>query len=113
MIFEHTGVGNYLNLALAIYPILRRHNLVPELTIETLIRVATDWQRHGTMTNTPSTAAQLPAEMWAQIIEYLEPSDILALGFAMGPSFYHCHGPPSQETMDRLRIWSRRVKRKK
>lgn len=101
-----------MDIALAIYPIMRRHNLAPELTVETVIRIATNGQRRRPTTTTPSAAAQIPVELWAQVTDYLEPSDILALVFAIGPLIYRPHGPPNQETMDRLRVWSRRARKK-
>lgn len=115
IIYSYISVGNGLSLALAIYPTLRRHNLVPELTADTLIRLANHGQRHLAMTMSMAplpTAARLPPELWAQIMDYLDASNTLALGFAMGPSFYDINRPLSQAAMDRLRIWSRRARKK-
>ncbi|KAI4946486.1 hypothetical protein J4E91_007174 [Alternaria rosae] len=39
MIIRYAGVGNIMNLALAIYPTLQRHRIAPELTEDTYINI--------------------------------------------------------------------------
>lgn len=112
MIYEYIGLGNFMNLALAIYPTLQRHGLVPGLTVETLIRIRYEWQRGEADSNNLSAVSRIPVELWLQIAEYLEPSDTFALVFAIGNRFYQFQQAPSQETLDRLRIWSRRWRKK-
>ncbi|KAF2854962.1 hypothetical protein T440DRAFT_380010, partial [Plenodomus tracheiphilus IPT5] len=108
MIYHHIGLSNFMNLALAIYPTLQRHGLVPNLTAETLVCITSEWQRAGVVTTTPQAASRMPVELWLQIVHYLEPSDTFALVFAVGSRFYTFNNPPSRETVDRLRVWSRR-----
>ena len=110
MIYEYIGLGNFMNLALAIYPTLQRHGLVPGLTFETFIRIVYEWQRVE-ISSAQSAVSRIPVELWLQVAEYLEPSDTFALVFAVGNQFYSFEEPPSQETLSRLRIWSRRSRR--
>ncbi|KAI8943453.1 hypothetical protein NX059_001462 [Plenodomus lindquistii] len=112
MIYEYIGLSNFMNLALAIYPTLQRHGLVPTLTVETLVRIASEWRRARVVTSTPSAASRMPVELWLGIVQYLEPSDTFALVFAVGSRFYTFNDPPSGETLDRLRFWSRRSRKK-
>ena len=108
MIYEYIGLSNFMNLALAIYPTLQRHGLVPELTVETLIRITYEWQRTEVAPNNQSAVSRIPVELWLQVAEYLQPSDTFALVFAVGNRFYRFEQLPSAETLSRLRIWSRR-----
>lgn len=112
MIYEYIGLTNFMNLALAIYPTLQRHGLVPDLTVETLIRIIYEWQRVGDTSDTQSAVNRMPVELWLQVAEYLEPSNTFALVFALGNRFYRFQAAPTQDTLNRLRIWSRRSRRK-
>lgn len=112
MIYEYMGLANFVNLALAIYPTLQRHGLVPNLTNETLVRMTSEWQRNGAVTNTNAAVSRMPVELWLQIVNQLEPSDGFALVFAVGNQLSRLNNPPSKATLDRLRIWSRRSRKK-
>ncbi|KAF1833927.1 hypothetical protein BDW02DRAFT_569567 [Decorospora gaudefroyi] len=107
IIYRFTGLGNFLNLALAIYPTLQQHNLAPELTTTTLVRVFRESNTFP-ITTTPSIA-QVPVELWLQVAQYLEPADDISLILALAPWFRR---EMTRATRDRLRIWSRRCRKK-
>ncbi|KAF1844609.1 uncharacterized protein K460DRAFT_95053 [Cucurbitaria berberidis CBS 394.84] len=113
MIYEYIGLSNYMNLALAIYPSLQRHGLVPVLTVETLIRIINEWQYAGLIpSDAQNAASRMPTELWLQIAGYLEPADTFTLVFGIGNHFYRFWQRPTKETISRLRIWSRRSRKK-
>jgi hypothetical protein len=112
MIYEHTGLENFMNLALAIYPTLQRHGLVPELTMETIDRIEHEWHRAEDNNSNQSAVSRIPVELWLQVVDYLEPIDTFALVFAVGNWFYHFRQPPSSDTLVRLRTWGRRSRKK-
>lgn len=112
MIYEYIGLGNFMNLALAIYPTLQRHGLVPHLTVETLMRIVSEWQHTDVISNGQTAASRVPTELWLQIAEYLEPADTFALVFGVGNRFYRFKERPTKETIVRLRTWSRRSRTK-
>ncbi len=113
MIYEYIGLGNFMNLALAIYPTLQRHGLVPNLTAETLIRIISEWQRADNVSTGQTAVSRMPTELWLQTAEYLEPADTFALVFGVGNRFYRFEEPPTRETIMRLLIWSRMSRRKR
>ncbi|CBX96803.1 hypothetical protein LEMA_P099340.1 [Plenodomus lingam JN3] len=112
MLYAHMGLDNFMNLALAIYPTLQRHGLVPNLTVNTLIRIINEWRTDGAVASTSSAASRVPVELWLQIVDYLEPSDTSALVFALGTSFFTFHHKLSSQTLIRLCIWSRKSREK-
>ena len=112
MVYEYIGLMNFMNLALAIYPTLQRHGLVPDLTVETLIRIVHEWQHDDIISNGQTAVSRMPTELWLQIAGYLEPADTFALVFGAGNRFYRFKEQPTMETIVRLRIWSRRSRKK-
>lgn len=107
-IYQYLGLSNYTNLALAIYPTLQRHGLVPDLTIQTVLRITRKTRNLTGLTS----LARLPLELFLQIAETLEPEDGIALMFALDARFYRFRDTPTRETVQRLRAWGRRAKRK-
>jgi hypothetical protein len=107
IIHRYAGFNSFLNLALAIYPTLRRHNLIPELTSATLDHFI--HRPNPAASKVPPRVPRLPDELWLLVAQYMEPVDIMSLVFALGPQFA---GPPNRETRDRLRVWSRRCRKK-
>jgi hypothetical protein len=113
MLYQYLGLDPFLNLALVIYPTLLRHRLVPELTPKTFGRIVSDMLvPPDTPPNALSPANRMPVEMWLQVAEDLEPANSIALVFALAPRFWRFPGRPSNELVTRLRVWSRRTKKK-
>lgn len=112
MIYKHIGLGVFMNLALAIYPTLQQHGLVPDLTSDIVDCIENDW--HGTFVGDTlqSAVSRIPRELWWQIAGYLEPIDLMRLVFAVGSRFYYFQDTPSKETLERLRIWARRLRKR-
>ncbi|KAF2128853.1 hypothetical protein P153DRAFT_27252 [Dothidotthia symphoricarpi CBS 119687] len=112
-IHQYLSLSHSLNLALAIYPTLRRHGLAPALTPQTVLRI-TRQQRSvqgSVQQSAPQQAvARLPVELFLQIAEHLEPGDGIAMVFALDARFYRGEGGGgvSAETGGRLRVWGRR-----
>jgi hypothetical protein len=109
MIHRYAGFDSFLNLALAIYPTLRRHNLVPELTSATLAHFLHRPDTSPAAATNASRVPRLPDELWLLVAQNMEPVDIMSLVFALGTQF---GGPPNRETRVRLHVWSRRCKKK-
>lgn len=109
MIYEYVGTNNLMNLALAIYPTFQRHNLSPKLTPTTLAHMLCLSDRSRGSSLYPDAVIQVPTELWLYILHYLEPTDILSLMFALGRVFGRCL---TEQTIDRLRVWSRRTRGK-
>lgn len=108
-IWEYLSVNSSLQFALALFPTLRRHSLIPQLTLPTYMRIT----RHGTECRTPSTGstavlARLPMELWLQIAEMGNSRDNISLMFALAGQFFQFQERASGETKARLRVWSRR-----
>lgn len=110
MLYRDLGLAEFMNLALAIYPTLLRHRMVPEITPRTLVRIINDacGQGSGSLPDGHTAAARMPVELWLQIAGYVEPEHSLALVFALGPRFWRLARPPSSEMTTTLRTWSRR-----
>jgi hypothetical protein len=100
-----------MNLALAIYPTLMRHRMVPELTSATFVCIVRQVHLPFTRLNLSSAVARMPSELWLQIAEYSDPASSIALIFALGPRFWRFPGPPSKELVTALRVWSRRSRK--
>lgn len=110
MLYRYVGLGQFVNLALVIYPTLLRHTMAPKLTPETYHRMTNQRNApHTTRRNTRSAVAKMPVELWLQIAEYLEPANSIGLVFALGPQFWQYPGQPSSELATWLRVWSRRA----
>jgi hypothetical protein len=106
MLFQNLGLEQFINLALVIYPTLLRHSMVPELSSKTAARIIdTSGLRVFNV-----AADRMPAELWLQIADYLEPANGIALMFAVGPRCWRFRGRPSEELRAWLRVWSRRYK---
>lgn len=105
ILYRYLGLGQFMNLALALYPTLLRHRLVPELTPE-VVKSITSTPR-STFNNAKSCSAmeRMPMELHLQIAEYGEPADGIALLWALG--IFH-RAQISDEFLQILRIWSRR-----
>lgn len=110
MLYRDLGLAQFMNLALAIYPTLLRHRMVPEITPRTLVRIISDanGQATGSSPNGHAAAARMPVELWLQVAGYIEPEHSLALVLALGPRFWRLSYAPSPELAMTLRIWSRR-----
>lgn len=106
-IHSYLGLQSYTQLALAIYPTLRRHGLVPPLTIPTFVRLSRDSQRTPSSSN-PRALAQLPTELWLQIADLGDSTDNISLVFALCGQFWRVLERVDDETWTRLRVWSRR-----
>jgi hypothetical protein len=108
-IHSYLGLQSYTHLALAIYPTLRRHGLVPPLTIPTFVRLTRSSQRIPT--SSPRALAQLPTELWLQIADQGDSTDNISMVFALYGHFWRLLEPMEVETWMRLRIWSRRSRK--
>ncbi|KAF2182699.1 hypothetical protein K469DRAFT_218378 [Zopfia rhizophila CBS 207.26] len=78
-IIRYLHSEEYATFALALYPLLRRHGLVPALTKETYLRITR--QRPPPSSKTGSYW-RLPVEMTDEIMRYLEPADMIAFLFS-------------------------------
>ncbi|OAL55571.1 hypothetical protein IQ07DRAFT_639239 [Pyrenochaeta sp. DS3sAY3a] len=113
LMFDHLNVEQFASLALAVYPSLQRHRLVPELTVDTLFRIL--HVRRGwnlTVPHSRTGVESLPVELWLHIADHLEPSDAFALAYAVDPAFYWVRHRHTPATAMRLRCWSRRFRRR-
>ncbi|KAF2826121.1 hypothetical protein CC86DRAFT_292449 [Ophiobolus disseminans] len=108
IIYRYIGLDQYMNLALAIYPTLLRHRMVPALTAETIFRISCDASSPLFEPESPSALARMPIELWLQIAEYGEPANSVALHWALGLRFWRSFERPSAEIVDMLRVWCRR-----
>jgi hypothetical protein len=111
MIYENIGLDQFLNLAIAIYPTLLRHRMVPELTLDTIASMA-----GGSpliMTRSNSAVARMPMELWLHIAEYGEPANSVALHWALGLRFWRSYNQLSNELVVLLRRWSQQTSKKK
>jgi hypothetical protein len=108
-IYQYIGLEQFMNLALAIYPTLMRHNLVPELTPETFARIVCE---ENAPPDISSVVGRMPSELWFQVAQYFDPASSIALIFALGPRFWRFPGRPSKELVAALRIWSRRSRKR-
>jgi hypothetical protein len=114
MIIKYAGIGNLMNLALAIYPTLQHHRLAPELTAHTYLSIVRVARTSNTITRRlplPRGLIRMPMELWYQVAREVEPIDILSMMLAVGMYPRELLTP---ETARRIRIWSciRRSKRK-
>jgi hypothetical protein len=109
-LYQYIGLEHFINLALAIYPTLARHRMVPELTRQTFCRIVSDFHPKDASPNSRRAVGRTPVELWLQIAGYLDPANSIALVFALGHQFWRFPGRPSKELVTRLRVWSRRTK---
>lgn len=112
LIVDHLNEIQFAALALAVYPSLQRHRLVPPLTVDMLFAILFRNQRW--IPRNPqnrANAKSLPLELWFQVASYLEPSDAFVVLYAGSPMFPQYEPNVTTETMVRLIGWSRRLRR--
>lgn len=105
-IIQYMQTNDYVAFALAVYPILQRHGLVPPLTVDIYHRIT----RQGPL---PSDKAHsywpLPVELTEEVLHYLEPADRIAFLFSHRDLFSRYLPLLSEDTKKRL--WSSREKK--
>ncbi|KAH6642539.1 hypothetical protein C7974DRAFT_385613 [Boeremia exigua] len=98
-----------MGFALALFPTLRRHGLIPQLTLSTYMRITRDdTERRALGTSSTSVLGRLPMELWLQIAEMGNSKDNISLLFALAGQFFQFQERPSDETKARLHVWARR-----
>lgn len=108
-IWEYLTVNSSMQFALALFPILRHHRLVPQLTVPTCMRITRDnAHRLAIGEGNALVVARLPMELWLQIAEYGNSRDNISLLFALAGQFFQFQERPSEETKRRLYVWARR-----
>lgn len=109
MIYRYIGLDQFLTLAIAIYPTLRRHRMVPELTPFMVDRMIKD--NRSLSFGPQSAVGRMPMELWLQIAEYGAPANSIALHWALGLRFWRSKTRLTPELVQLLRIWSQRSKK--
>ncbi|KAF2800495.1 hypothetical protein K505DRAFT_228731 [Melanomma pulvis-pyrius CBS 109.77] len=104
-IIQYLKINDYVTFALAIYPVLRSHGLVPPLSVDIYNRI--------TLQQPPPDGRiaihwTLPAELTEEIMSYLEPADRIAFLFSHRELFMEYLPGLSQET--KTRLWKSRNK---
>lgn len=108
-IWEYLSVNSTMQFALAIFPTLRRHSLIPQLTLPTYMRlIRNDTACRAISGGTLAVVSRLPMELWLQIAEMGNSRDNISLMFALAGQFFQFQERPSDETKTRLRAWARR-----
>lgn len=108
-IWEYLSVNSSMQFALAIFPTLRHHRLIPQLTLPTYMRLARDdTGRRAFSQGSTAALARLPMELWLQISEMGNSKDNISLMFALAGQFFQFQERPSDETRSRLHVWARR-----
>ena len=98
-----------MQFALALFPTLRRHSLIPQLTLSTYMRITRDNTEPRVLRGDDATViARLPMELWLQIAEMGNSRDNIGLMFALAGQFFQFQERPSDEMKSRLRVWARR-----
>lgn len=111
-IYEKLSLTSFMNLVLAIYPTLERHRLVPALALENIDRLEADRQRAYASSVSRSAVFRVPRELWLQVGGYLDSFGLVSLVLALGGVFYRLDHEPSEEEMQRLRMWARRSEKR-
>lgn len=102
-------MNSHMQFALALFPILHRRGLVPDLDLGTCMRITRDDTQHRAGDGSNALAvARLPMEIWLQIAEYGNTRDNISLLFALAGQFFQFQEQPSEETKNRLHAWARR-----
>lgn len=102
-IIQYLRTEDYVSLALAIYPTLRRHGLVPPLTNGDCRRLI----RYPSLPSPgPVFVWPLPMELIQEIIEFMEPTDVIAFIFSHRELAVRFMAPMSLSTQIRLRLWT-------
>ncbi|KAF2734045.1 hypothetical protein EJ04DRAFT_437983 [Polyplosphaeria fusca] len=99
-IINSISTRDFISLALGMYPRLRQMRLVPKLTTNIYNRI-TDAPGCRKPTETPILSGKLPAELFLQITETLNPEDRMALLFTHR-SFCDGNLPHLTDEMSRL-----------
>lgn len=108
-IWEYLSVNSSMQFALALFPTLRRHSLIPQLTLPTYMRITRDNTEHRILgRGSTAVLARLPMELWLQIAELGNSRDNISLMFALAGQFFQFQERPSEETKTRLHVWARR-----
>lgn len=108
-IWQYLSINSSMQFALALFPTLRRHSLIPQLTLSTYMRITReDTERRTTSGGNTALLARLPMELWLQIAEMGNSEDNISLMFALAGQFFQFQERPSKATKARLHIWSRR-----
>ncbi|KAF2016588.1 hypothetical protein BU24DRAFT_205994 [Aaosphaeria arxii CBS 175.79] len=110
LITQYIRTEDYLSFALAIYPTLERHGLVPPLTVGIYHRIIGAWQnRAAPVENTrpdPPGPGILPIELVELILRSLEPADVIAVIFAHRRLIARYLPATSLSPATRERLWS-------
>lgn len=108
-IWEYLSVNSSMQFALALFPTLRRHSLIPQLTLPTYMRITRDDTERRTVSGgTTAVLSRLPMELWLQIAEFGNSRDNISLMFALAGQFFQFQERPSEATKHRLYVWARR-----
>jgi hypothetical protein len=108
-IWEYLGFGSSMQFVLALFPTLRRHSLTPPLSVSTYMRIIRDdSQSRAVGGDRTEVLGTLPIELWLQIAELVNSRDSTSLMFALAGQFFRVQEGASQETKERLSVWSRR-----
>lgn len=99
-IIQYLHKEDYVGFALAIYPILQQHGLVPPLTADVYFRIT---QPRSTLVGTPSVFRRVPNELIDLIMRHLEPADVIAFLFSHRDLFLRYLPALSKRT--RKRLW--------
>ncbi|KAF2463653.1 uncharacterized protein BDR25DRAFT_196394, partial [Lindgomyces ingoldianus] len=98
-IISYLHTDDFVMFALAIYPLLQRHGLVPPLTTDIYHRIT---RQEPPPPGKTVSHWRLPIELTEWIMEYLEPADRLALLFSHRGLFWGYLPMLSNETKKRL-----------
>lgn len=112
MLYDLLSLTDFMALALVIYPTLRRHHMVPELTSSTYRRMVND-AVHRAIHGVSPAVGRVPVELWLQIANDLPPMSSTALVLALGQSFWRFPDEPSDELLRMLRSWAEKGDKRK
>lgn len=90
-VIQYLKPGEYVAFALAVWPVLERHGLVPPLTEDMYRQITNEclWRERmhpGKLGH--DFIWHLPRELTDEIIQYLEPADLIALLFTHKRQFF-------------------------
>ncbi|ORY07169.1 hypothetical protein BCR34DRAFT_459846, partial [Clohesyomyces aquaticus] len=103
VIIGYLHTDDFVKFALAIYPLLQRHGLVPPLTTDIYHRIT---RQERPPSNGTVSEWRLPVELTEWIMDYLEPADRLAMLFSHRSLFWEYLPMLSDET--RKTLWKAR-----
>jgi hypothetical protein len=102
-IIEYLKINDYVTFALAIYPLLRQHRLVPPLSADIYHRITL---RPSTLERRITARWTLPTELTEEIMSYLSPADMIAFLFSHRELFSEYLPELSEGT--RTQLWKSR-----